>query len=286
VKADGPVTRDDALFRARLVTHTYVARALTKALPLTSLSRLEGGPMRHLVDHGAYRIPFGLGRGVLLDAASLTLSSAQARSVLRGLHEPQVCEALRRTLPVGGTLIDIGAHIGYVTMIGAGITGQAGTVIAVEPVPSNVVAIRRNATLNEFDHVQVIEAAASHSSGQEELITTSDTIWTRLASVGEHPGERERTRVRTVAVDDLVDSGDLALPDVVKIDVEGAEMDVLDGMRRTLAARRTTVICEMHGKNEQFVAAMDELGYRVTNLDGPDPITTAAGNDHALAQPR
>ncbi len=182
--------------------------------------------------------------------------------------------------------MDIGAHIGYVTIIGAHIAGPSGTVHAIEPVPANAEATRRNARINGFTQVRVMEAAASKDSGEEDLITTSDTIWTRLASVGDHPYECSRASVRTISVDDLIESGELTRPpDVVKIDVEGAEMDVVEGMRHTLEARRTRVICEMHGKNARFANFMADLGYRVTNLDGPDPIAIAGGNDHALAEP-
>ncbi|MDQ3675187.1 MAG: FkbM family methyltransferase, partial [Actinomycetota bacterium] len=265
---------------------TRMARALTNVLSVRQLSRLEDGPARRIVRSGTYTIPFGAGHGLRLDAGSLSLSSAQAGGVIRGLHEPQVQEALRRCLPRGGTFVDVGAHVGYLTLIAARLVGPSGSAVAVEPVPANANAIRRNAALNGFANVRVIEAAAAARSGEAELITVADTLWTRLASVGEHPLECRRSSVRTVALDDLLESGELAaVPDVVKIDVEGAEIDVVEGMRGLLARGRTTVICELHGTNERFAAVIDELGMGVTNLDGPEPIAHAGGNDHALAEP-
>ncbi len=263
-----------------------MARALTNVLSVEQIARLERGRGRRILQSGSYTIPFGVGHGLRLDAGSLSLSSAQAAGVLRGHHETQVQEALKRCLPPGGGFVDIGAHVGYLTIIAARLVGPSGSAVAIEPVAANAAAIRRNAALNDLANVRVIEAAADARSGEAELITVADTIWTRLASVGEHPLQSARSVVRTVALDDLLDSGELAsIPDVVKIDVEGAEIDVVDGMRRTLAHGRTSIICEMHGKNERFAALMDELGLYVTNLDGPEPIATAFGGDHALAQP-
>ena len=253
---------------------------------MAQLARLERGPAGRIARGGTYTIPFGVGHGLVLDARSLSLSGAQAGGVLRGLHEPQVQEALRRLLPRGATFVDVGAHVGYLTLSAARLVGPAGSVVAVEPVPSNAEAIRRNAALNGFAHVRVIEAAAADRSGEAELITVADTLWTRLASVGEHPLESDRSVVRTVAIDDLLESGELpSLPKVVKIDVEGAELDVVAGMRGLLAKGETSIVCELHGTNERFAAAMDALGMRVTNLDGAEPIAQAGPNDHALAQP-
>lgn len=265
---------------------TRVARVLTNALSVEQIARLERLPARAIVQRGTFTIPFGVGHGLRLDAGSLSLSSAQAGGMLRGLHETQVQEALRRCLPRGGTFVDIGAHVGYLTIIAARLVGPAGCAVAIEPVPANAAAIARNAALNGLSNVRVVAAAAAAVSGEAELITVADTLWTRLASVGEHPLESSRALVRTVALDDLLESGELAaVPDVVKIDVEGAELDVIEGMRGVLARGETTVICELHGTNEPFAALMDELGLRVTNLDGPEPIAVAGGNDHALAEP-
>ena len=211
--------------------------------------------------------------------------SVQAGGVLRGLHEMQVQEALRRCLPEGGTFVDVGAHIGFMSLCAARIVGPEGNVVAIEPVPENSAAVRRNAELNGFGHIRVIEAAASSRAGEAELITVSDTLWTRLDHVGDHPLAVGRSPVRTVALDDLVEAGDVAVPDVVKIDVEGAELEVLAGMRGLLAQRRTTVICEMHDTNLGFTELMTELGYRVVNLDGSRPIPEARGTAHALAEP-
>jgi FkbM family methyltransferase len=265
---------------------TRVARALTNVLSVPQLARLERGPARRIVRAGTFTIPFGAGHGLRLDAGSLSLSSAQAGGVLRGLHETQVQEALRRCLPRGGVFVDVGAHVGYLTIIGARLVGPAGFAIAVEPVPANAQAIARNAALNGLANVRVVEAAGAAQAGEAELITVTDTLWTRLASVGGHPLESERSLVRTVALDDLLECGKIpAVPDLVKIDVEGAELDVVEGMRALLEHRRTTLVCELHGTNEPFAALMDELGMRVTNLDGAGPISQAGANDHALAAP-
>ena len=71
----------------------------------------------------------------------------------------------------------------------------------------------------------------------------------------------------------------------MKVDVEGAELEVIAGMADLLRTRRPVVICEMHGKNAQFAAAMRAHDYDVTNLDGTEPLEDAGGNVHALCVP-
>jgi hypothetical protein len=85
-----------------------------------------------------------------------------------------------------------------------------------------------------------------------------------------------------VAIDDLVERGDVPPPDVVKIDVEGSELAVIRGMRRTLERHRPVLICELHETNPEFVAAMRRHGYVVENLDRAVPVA-ADGPTHALA---
>lgn len=237
-----------------------------------------------VLGRGELRIPFGLGHGLRLDAAMLDLASVQTGGMLRGLHEMQVQEALRRHLPVGGTFVDVGAHIGYFSLMAARVVGPRGRVVAIDPVEANVTAIRRHAALNNFDNVEAVRAAATGHEGVEQVIEVSDSLWTRLATVGDHPLETRRAAIRGVTVDAVLRDRGLDA-DVVKIDVEGAELTVLDGMRQTLTSRRAVVLCEMHGKNQAFAAALRHGGYRVKNLDGPQPIETAGDNDHAEATP-
>lgn len=238
-----------------------------------------------ILRRGALQVRGGIGARLWLSAAHIEPWSAQAYGTLSGNHEPMVAEALRRTLPEGGVFIDVGANTGFTSMLAARIVGSGGTVVALDPQAECAEAVSAHAALNGFAHVQVIQAAAAQATGEAEIIVVKDSLWTRLASVGEHELEQRRDVVRTVRLDDLVSSGEAPAPDVVKIDVEGAELDVIAGMSDLLRTRRPVVVCEMHGKNAAFVATMREHGYEVTNLDGVEPLEEAGPNVHALGTP-
>jgi FkbM family methyltransferase len=234
---------------------------------------------------GRIRIPFGLAENMYLATEHFDLAGAQGHAMLRGLHEPMVQEALRRTLADGSTFYDVGANMGFMTLVGARLVGPAGRVVSIEPEPENVAAIEANAAINGIATITVIAAAAAAESGPVEVIGVRDTLWTRLAEVGEHPMERERLLVPGVRLDDLVYESGIDPPDVVKIDVEGGELQVLAGMSRLLRDRRPAIIAEMHGKNAAVCELLREAGYRIINLDGPESPERAGDNVHLLAQP-
>jgi FkbM family methyltransferase len=229
-------------------------------------------------------MPFGLAENMYLATDHFDLAGAQGHAMLRGLHEPMVQEALRRTLAEGGVLYDVGANIGFMTLVGARLVGSTGRVVSLDPEPENVAAIEANVAVNTIDTVTVIAAAAAGETGPVEVIGVRDMLWTRLAEVGEHPMERERMTVPGVRLDDLVYEQGIDPPDVIKLDVEGGELQVLAGMSRLLRERRPTIIAEMHGKNVEFCELLRGAGYRIVNLDGPEPPERAGDNAHVLAQ--
>jgi FkbM family methyltransferase len=122
-------------------------------------------------------------------------------------------------------------------------------------------------------------------SGSARLLVVGEASWSHLASTGRHADVREEIDVAVVSIDELVAAGTIPPPDVLKIDIEGAELQAIAGMRMTLERHRPAIVCELHDTNARFCALMDELGYVTTNLDGPQPVA-AAGPVHALAQPR
>lgn len=242
-------------------------------------------PVEALLARGELQVLGGPVCRARLSARHLPHWGAQAWNVLTGTHEPMVHEALRRTLSPGGVFIDVGSNIGYTALVAASIVGLEGRVIALDAQRECAEATRRNAELNGLDQLEALHAAAAAQSGETEVVVTEDSLWSRLASVGDHPLEVRRDRVPAIAVDDLVERFGLPTVDVVKIDVEGGELEVIAGMQRVLAGQRPYVICEMHGRNAEFCDAVEAHGYRVVNLDGREAAREADPNAHVLCEP-
>jgi FkbM family methyltransferase len=207
-------------------------------------------------------------------------------SIAFGNLESSVQEAMVRHLGRGGVFYDIGANLGFFAMLGAHLAGiDEGHVYAFEAAPENAEAIRHNATLNAIPNITVIAKAVSSASGRGRLQIVDDQSWSKLEDYGEHPNTEQVIDVELVAIDDLVGSGELPPPTLVKIDVEGAEIAVLEGMRETIERHRPAIICELHGTHDAFVAEMKRHGYRLINLEGTIAVEHEGASAHALGLP-
>ncbi len=232
------------------------------------------------------RVPQGHAGGLAFDMRYLPVSHAHFGSIAFGNLESAVQEAMVRHLGEGGVFYDIGANLGFFAMLGAHLAGiDAGHVYAFEAAPDNAEAIRCNAELNGISNVTVIARAVAASSGRGRLQVVDDQSWSKLENYGEHPYTERVIDVELVAIDDLIAAGELRPPTVVKIDVEGAELAVLEGMSSTIDAYRPAIICELHDTHAEFVAAMRAHGYRLINLEGTIPVVQEGASAHALALP-
>ena len=227
----------------------------------------------------------GLAHLLYVSTADLPLDHAHAGLIVRGTLEPPVQEALRRLLAPGDVFYDVGANIGFFTILGARLVGPTGRVVAFEPVPACARAVANNIALNAFEHAEIREEAVGAAGGRARLLVVGEASWSHLESTGRHADVRDEIDVDVVALDELVAAAAIPPPDVLKIDTEGAELQAIAGMRATIERHRPAIVCELHDTNVQFAALMDELGYVTTNLDGPVPVVDA-GPVHALAQPR
>lgn len=172
-------------------------------------------------------IPHGAAAGLRFNAADANLGYAL------GSTEALVQEALRRLLGPGDVVYDIGANVGFFAVLAACLVGSSGAVVAFEPLPSTAVALRRNAAPNGFAHVTVVALAVGRATGAAKLALRKESTGARLAA----PGETGPTvDVEVVAIDDLVGSGAIRPPAPGSIDVQGAELEAIVGMRLTGAA--------------------------------------------------
>ncbi len=238
-----------------------------------------------LLSGGSVTVRGGAGFGLRLAGRCLPLSHRQGYGLVRGVLEPEVQEALRRSVAAGMVVFDVGANLGFFSLLAARLAGPTGRVVAFEPVAANVEAIRTNASLNGFPAIRVHEVAVSDRNGVGRLSVPRELSWSHLTDRGAHPEAEAEIAVRLIALDDAIEAGQIPAPDVVKIDVEGYEAAALRGLRRTLSAKPITVICELHGANAETIELMQQLGYVSENLESPTPLT-AAGPTHALMRRR
>lgn len=158
----------------------------------------------------------------------------------------------------GMVFYDIGAHVGYYTLLTSALVGSEGSVYAFEPSPRNLRFLHHHVRLNDLSNVKIIEACVAKRSGRRTFAPGSDSFRGHLAPDGE-------LEIRSVAIDPLVAAARIRPPDVVKIDVEGGEVEVLEGARETLQKHGPDIFLATHGARleERCVRILGELDYRI-----------------------
>lgn len=191
-----------------------------------------------------------------------------------GSNELPVQEWIVSKLGPGKAFYDVGANIGFFSLLAARAVGESGHVIAFEPVPENADSIRRNADLNALDTIIVVDVAVSSGSGEAELVLAEHPGGATLKSAGMPPDATRTVTVKTATLDSLVRRKDFPPPDVVKIDVEGAEVAVLQGMRGVVEDHKPSVVCEAdaatkeeaEAKAREIEGIMRSWGYATSRL--------------------
>jgi FkbM family methyltransferase len=207
--------------------------------------------------------------------------------------DPALLDAAAELVFPGAQVWDLGANVGLFAFAAAYLAGEQGGVRAVEPDPFLASLLRRSAASQPSGRapVEVIEAAAAATVGTVEFqIAERGRAANHLAAVegsSQAGGVRTTRRVTAITLDNLLETG--PAPDVLKIDVEGAEMLALRGATRLLTKIRPRIFCEVTAENAAEVGALfASCGYDVLDASAPaaarSPLASAPWN--TLAVPR
>ncbi len=179
----------------------------------------------------------------------------------------------------GDVIIDAGAYWGDTTLPFALMVGSKGKVIALEPVAPTHNLLKKNVTLNGLDNVVVLEEALFNTTGLQNFKLTDDWY---LADEGE---QSERIyQLRTTTVDDIVNRLQLSKVDFIKMDIEGSEIEAIEGARETITRFHPVfAIASYHASHlepgkrtcEAIETTLKEYGYEVFT-EYPRHLTTYA----------
>ena len=186
-------------------------------------------------------------------------------------------EAYRRFVKPGDTVIEIGGHIGFVTLHLRKLVGEHGSVVVFEPGPNNLPYLHANVA--PFPNIHIVEAACGDRNGMvnfwvENLTGQNNSLMPSYASYLQNkerafvPSKSEKIRVSMMTLDTFVKENGL-VPSLVKIDVEHAEHMVLKGARGSLTKYRPALIMEVEDRApvEELLA---QLGYKVFDKSRPE----------------
>ena len=160
--------------------------------------------------------------------------------LVNGTYEPKIQDLILRTLKPGAVFIDVGANIGTFTIPAAKRVGSSGRVVAIEAAPEVFSTLKKNAAANGVNNIELICAAAAASDDNSEFYPAPVDHFGMGSRAPQF--NAEPITVRSVTLDSLVQNFSLSSVDLIKIDVEGFEIDALKGAARLLERRKPQLI--------------------------------------------
>jgi FkbM family methyltransferase len=200
-----------------------------------------------------------------------------------GTYEKNEVKTVANLCKEGWVVWDCGIYLGYYTNLFARLVGASGKVIAFEPDPGNIERTKENLLRNSFSNVQFVNAAIGAPVGEIDFVISHDT---NSHIAGAYIGKdyqdyatRERRddwiRVCSMSLDEAYSSETIPKPNLIKIDIEGAEVDALPNAHRIATELRPLMILELH--NPECDAAAwafaHSVGYELQSLDTGKLIT-------------
>lgn len=171
------------------------------------------------------------------------LKSAIGRSLFSQGFEIEEIEFVCRTLNLGDTFFDVGANAGLYTIIAAKCVGENGHVYAFEPGERELKLLLHNIRINDINNVTVVQSAVSNIKGNVNFAISVDGAMNSLLKTN-HPSQKIQKwqQVEVTTLDDIVEELSVKKVNFLKIDVEGAEKQVLDGAKILLESQKEIVV--------------------------------------------
>lgn len=206
-----------------------------------------------------------------LAGLSMSLDLHAEKDYWLDTYEPELLHALKELVKPGWVAYDLGANIGYISLLLARLVGAEGRVFSFEALPANLERLRLNVQLNALEErVTAIPGAVGNSTEAVQfLLGPSDDTGKAQGSAGRQElAYGQAISVPGIILDEFVYTLGNPPPSVVKIDIEGGEVLALPGMRRILAEARPLVCLELHGPEAARLAweALLAAGYRVCRM--------------------
>jgi FkbM family methyltransferase len=251
--------------------YSRIGEDLTKVV--ASILNSHEFMQRHLLDRSA-------GAATLVEMPAFKMYVSPDDNYIGGSiireheYEPFLTQLFGHLLPPGMQVLDVGANMGYFSLLAASLVGESGRVYSWEPSPSNVKMLLASQLANGFRNIEIVQAAAGSRSGLLNYFPNfSNGMVTEIGQVQPEQAFAAET-VMALRIDDVLPRD--AKIDFVKIDVEGFEYEALNGALETLRRCRPLIVSEFCPKSllsssgisgEDFLRFVVQLGYDMQVVD-------------------
>lgn len=158
-----------------------------------------------------------------------------------GSYELEQTKNFEKLVKEGDVVFDIGANVGFYSLLAAELVGEKGKVFVFEPLFQNYEYLRKHIELNGYKNIKPFNIAISDKEGKEFFSKSLSSATGHLVDSGE-------IKVNTIAIDDWIKEKKLPIPNILKIDVEGAEDLVLKGAQSILKKFKPLIFLSLHSE--------------------------------------
>lgn len=208
--------------------------------------------------------------GGLLEGWLLAVDLKCEKYYWLGTHEPDLQKVVSEFVRPQMVIYDIGANIGFFTLIFARLVGSSGKVFAFEPFPSALKRLRQQVELNHQQQVITVVPVAISDRDETEIFQIHNimAMGKLVGSIGRDTVYKGVMEVQSLTLDSYIYRDGNPVPDVIKIDIEGGEVKALPGMERVLAEEKPTMLLEIHGQaaGHAVWSILKEHGYKIHRL--------------------
>jgi FkbM family methyltransferase len=199
-----------------------------------------------------------------------------------GTYEPDLQAAASQIIKQGMVVYDVGANIGYISLLSARLVGENGKVFSFEALPANIARLNQNVELNAMQRqIQIVHTAVVDKAGEVTFLThASGAMGKALGSAGRDAQYTQTIKIQGISLDDFVFIQGNPHPAVVKMDIEGGEGMALAGMPRLLKEIRPVLLIELHGEEaaRQVWDCLSASGYSL------HPMRDGSAEIHSLSE--
>jgi len=177
---------------------------------------------------------------------------------MAGIYEKKPRRVFRDLIKKNDIVFDVGAHVGFYTLLASKRVGKNGRVFSFEPLPRNIFFLKKHISLNNLRNVEIMEFALSDKEDHVFFDTSIDSFQGRIAVHG-------NIKVYSTTLDRLVNERDIPPPNVLKIDVEGEEYNLLRGGEKILARYKPKILLSVHSHElrDKCSLFLKNLGYDI-----------------------
>lgn len=196
-----------------------------------------------------------------------------AELLMFGTHEPITTQLLSKELKKGMVCLDIGANIGYYACLESNIVGEDGRVYAIEASPRNFQTLEKNVSLQKKSNIELYNFACGDKEGDVNFLTSDRSNWSKILdedTVFEYKDKViHEDKVPQKTIDSFLDEKKVDRINLVRMDTEGYEYKILQGMKRTISKFKPLISFELHRnvlgkeKTESILNFLKNQGYEI-----------------------